>query len=142
MASIRHFSGPRGDIVSCQEGATSGEFLAGDLLMHDSAGQVVISTSGKHYGIALQDHSGTQATAILVEEITPDTKYLATYHTDATSQALVGDLLDFTYTPGGHTLEESGATTDVYCVGLKDVAGTASGTLIVKFLYLNFTATH
>jgi hypothetical protein len=129
-------------MISCEEGATAGGFLIGDLVKYDAAGQVVIATSGAVAGIALQNASGTQATKILIEEITPDTKYVAVYKASATAQALVGDLVDFTFGAGGHTLDETGATTDAYVVGFKDAVGTTSGKLIIKFLFSVFANTH
>ena len=141
MSSVTYYSGPRGDMINVTEGTTHGSFKAGDLVIYDADGRIVIATSGLVAGIATKDATGTAGTAHLIEEITPDTKYVATYKASAITQALVGDLLDFTYTAGAHTLDETGATTDVYCVALKDAATTVSGQLIVKFMYTNFSCT-
>ncbi len=59
--------------------------------------------------------------------------YSVAYKASATTQALVGDCLDFTFTAGAHTLDEGGADTDVYCVGFDDAVGTTSGRLLIRF---------
>ncbi len=140
MASVELFRGDPGPTIICLEHTTAGGFKDGDLVKLTS-GYVQIATAGVIAGIAHKDASGTAATEIPVELINPISTYRAAYHTDATAQTLVGDLLDFTFTAGAHTLEESGATTDVYCVGLIDAAGTTSGKLEVRFLGALLTST-
>ncbi len=140
MASVELYRGDPGPTIKCLEHTTAGSFVDGDLVKLTS-GYVQIATAGVITGIAHTAASGTAATAIDVELINPNSTYKATYHTDATSQALVGDLLDFTFTAGAHTLDESGATTDVYCVGLIDPAATTSGKLEVRFLGALLTST-
>lgn len=140
MASVELYRGEPGPTIRCLEHTTAGGFKAGDLVKL-SSGYVAIGTAGAFVGIAHTDASGTAGTAIDVELINPNSTYKCAYHTDTTAQTLVGDLLDFTFTAGAHTLEESGATTDVYCVGLIDAAGTASGKLEVRFLSSVLTAT-
>jgi len=143
MASVQRYDPipGAGAILNCQEGATAGSFKQGDLVKVDSSGQVVIATAGYIFGIAGKDATGTQATVIPVELIDPTAIYVARSGT-TTAQADVGELFDFTFTAGAHTLVEAGATTDVYVVGLHsgDAVGTSGGRLLVRFLGALFTS--
>jgi hypothetical protein len=109
--------------------------LKGDLVKLDTNGYVVIATAGVINGVATKSASGTTAADVEWEPICFDAVYSAHYKASATALALVGDCLDFTFTVGAHTLDESGATTDVWCVGLdpRDVVTTSGGRLLVKF---------
>lgn len=134
MASVEWICGVNPIVVPAEEGAGQ-SYKAGDLVKW-SSGQLVIATAGAIDGIARRDASGTQHTVCEVELINLDSVYSARYHTDATDIALCGDIADFTFTAGGHTLEESGADTDTVIVALdpRDAEGTASGRLYFKFL--------
>jgi hypothetical protein len=135
MASVEYYAGPRCTPIQGQEGATQ-TFHPGDLVKLDTSGYVVIATSGAITGIACQHATGTTAATIEWEPICFDAIYSAHYKASATAQTLVGDCLDFTtLTVGAHSLDESGATTDVYCVGLdsRDPVATSGGRLLVKF---------
>jgi hypothetical protein len=134
MGSVEYYSGPRNAPIRGIE-AASQTYDAGDLVDLDTAGHVIIATAGNILGIATKDATGTTSAVAEYEPISYEAIYSAKYKTSATTQSLVGDCLDFTFTVGAHTLDESSATTDVYCVGLdpRDAVGTTSGRLLVKF---------
>jgi hypothetical protein len=135
MASVSWQSGPSPQVVPAVEGAGTQTFKAGDLVKF-SSGTVIVATAGAVDGIARRDATGTTNSVTEIELINLDSVYVCKYKASATSQALVGALLDFTFTDGAHTLDESGATTDVYCVALdsRDAVTTSGGRLMVKFM--------
>lgn len=145
MASVLAYTGLAPQIVdTIQEaaGGSANDFYDRDCVKCDSSGELVIATAGYIQGIALKTATGTASTVIPLELINLNEIYVVRYHTDATSEALIGDCLDFTFTAGAHTLEESSATTDVYCVGLHPNDGAvASGRLLVRFYASILTAT-
>ena len=123
--------------VMVAEEATAGDanaFYIGDIVMTDGSGELIIATTGLNWGIAKRAATGTAGTKIPVELISSSNLYVMKYHTDATSEALIGDTLGITYTLDGHTLDEA-AGSDVECVGLDTRDGAvASGRLVVRFL--------
>jgi hypothetical protein len=124
-------------VVFIQEASagSANDFYAGDLVKVDSNGELVIATAGAITGIARRAATGTASTKIPVELISDDNLYVAKYKASATTEALIGDTLDFTFTASAHTLDESSATTDVDCVMLdpRDDVGTSGGKLVVRF---------
>jgi hypothetical protein len=136
LASVERIAGNPQVVVAEEASAGSAnDFYAGDLVKTDASGELVIATAGAIWGIAKRAATGTAGTKIPVELISSSNLYVVKYHTDATSEALIGDTLDFTFTAGAHTVDESGATTDVECVGLDTRDGAvASGRLVVRFL--------
>lgn len=134
MASVEHYSGPRCAPIRGVEGASQ-TYDAGDLITFNTSGYVIVATAGSIYGIATKDATGTTEAVAEYEPLCFDAVYSASYKASATAQALVGDCLDFTFTIGGHTLDETSATTDVWCIGLdpRDAVTTTSGRLLVKF---------
>jgi hypothetical protein len=135
LASVSLYTGEPGLTVSALQRAAgaANDFYKGDLVLTDSSGEIGIATAGAVFGIARTTAPGSNG-AVQVELINPNATYKAIYKSSATSLALVGDVLDFTFTAGGHTLDESGANTDVLCVSLIDPAGTTSGALEVRFI--------
>lgn len=134
MASVQAYTGLAPQVVPVEEAAAgaANAFYDGDLVKA-TAGELVIATAGVILGIARKTATGTASTKIDVELINLNEIYVAVY-TGTTAEALIGDVLDFTFTAGAHTLDESGATTDVYCVGLHPADGLlASGRLLVRF---------
>jgi len=136
VASVELMAG-NPQVIAIEEAAagSANDFYAGDLVKTNTDGELVIATAGAIMGIARQAATGTASTKIPVELISADNLYVAKYKAAATTEALVGDVLDFTFTAGAHTLDESGATTDVDCVGLdpRDDLGTSGGRLIIRF---------
>jgi len=136
LASVELKSG-NPQVVQIQEAAASSEndWYAGDLVKTDANGELVIATAGAIMGIARRAATGTASTKIPVELISADNLYVAKYKASATTEALVGDVVDFTFTAGAHTLDESGATTDADVVGLdpRDDLGTSGGRLVIRF---------
>ena len=134
MPSVGWISGPSPQVVPAQEG-TGQSYKAGDLVKF-SSGQLVIATAGAIDGIARRDASGTANTVCEVELINFDSVYVAQYKASATAQTLVGSIVDFVFTVGEHTLDESAASTDAYCVALdpRDAVTTSGGRLYFKFM--------
>ena len=136
MASVELWAGnPQVVWVEEASAGSANDFYAGDLVKYDANGELVIATAGAISGIARKAATGTAGTKIPMELISADNLYVAKYKASATTEALQGDTLDFTFTAGAHTLDESGATTDVDCVMLdpRDDVGTSGGRLIVRF---------
>jgi hypothetical protein len=130
--------------IEIQERAAgaANDWYAGDLVANDTNGELVIATAGVIAAIARKAATGTASTLIPIELLQINEIYVARYKASATGETLIGDCLDFTFTAGAHTLDESGATTDVYCVGLHpDDGALTSGRLLVRFYGTLFTAT-
>jgi len=134
MPSVAWIAGPDPVVVPAQEGSGQ-SYKAGDLVKW-SSGQIVVATAGAIDGIARRDASGTQGTTCEMELINLDSVYVSQYKASATAQTLVGVVLDYTFTAGGHTLDESGASTDVIGVALdpRDAVTTSGGRLYVQFM--------
>ena len=136
MASVEYVSGPRGEIVLAQEGATAGSFVAGDLVKTNSSGQVILGTAGKIYGIARKSAAAVTGTVTPVELINVDAIYRIRYQTGATALTQVGALADITYTAGAHVVDDTTPTTnEIEIVGhdTVDAIGTSGGRLFVRF---------
>ncbi len=134
MASVLYYSGPAPQVMDFQEGATSGEFVAGDLVVTDSAGQVVLGTAGNILGVALKGHTGTQGSVIPVALLSFDAIYVMKYSTN-TAQALVGTTLDITFTYNAQVVGTGTSTKEVEIVGLHpgDAVTTDGGRLLIRF---------
>jgi hypothetical protein len=136
LASVELKSG-NPQVVQIQEAAagSANDFYAGDLVKTNTDGELVIATAGAIMGIARRAATGTASTEIPVELISADNLYVAKYKASATTEALVGDVVDFTFTAGAHTLDESAASTDADVVGLdpRDALGTSGGRLVIRF---------
>ena len=135
MSSVVPYTGLSPQVIEVEEASAgvADAFKDGDLVKA-TAGELVIATDGVILGIARKTATGTASTKIPVELLNLNEIYVCRYHTDATTEALIGDVLDFTFTIGDHRLEESAASTDVYCVGLHPTDGLlASGRLLVRF---------
>lgn len=135
MASVTRYSTGQPTPVLGKE-AASQTFKEGDLVYFNSDGLVAISTAGNIHGIARKDASGTTSAEIPVELIELDAVYSAAYTASATTQTIVGTKADFTFTVGAHTLDDSGATTDVFLVGIdgRQALGTSGGRVLFRFL--------
>ena len=135
MASVELFRGNPGQVVYIQEatGGAANDFYAGDLVKTDSSGQVVIATAGAIFGIARKTALGDDG-YLEVELINYNSVYKIFYKSSGTAVTLVGDVIDATFTPGAHTWDESGATTDAMVVELIDPANTTGGALGIRFL--------
>ena len=137
MATYRSVERITGEpqVVELPEHGTPGSFKRGDLVKLASNGKVQIATAGVILGIAQRDYTGTENTLIPVDMIDSQSLFVARYTASSTTQSLVGDCVDFTFTAGAHTLSESSATTDAYVVRLdpRDAVGTSGGRLIIRF---------
>ena len=137
MASVVAYTGLAPQVVENEEASagSANDFYDGDLVKADANGELVIGTAGAFLGVARKTATGTASTKIPVDLINLAEIYVVRYKASATAEALIGDCLDFTFTASAHTLDESSATTDVYCVGLHDgdAVGTSGGRLLVRF---------
>ena len=144
MASVVAYTGLSSQPVGIQEAAASSanDWYAEDLVKANSSGALVIATAGVILGVAGAPASGTASTVIPVSLLNINEIYVVRYKASATAEALIGDCLDFTFTASAHTLNETGADTDVYCVGLhpSDAVGTSGGRLLVRFYGTLLTA--
>ncbi len=138
MASVENASSNNPQVVRCVEHASAGSFQRGDLVKLASNGKAQIATAGVIFGIARADATGTEDTVFEVERVNANDLYRARYTSSATSQALQGDVVDFTFTAGAHTLSESGATTDAYVVDFDlsggESIGDTGGKLLIQFI--------
>ena len=109
-------------------------FQVGDLVKLNSDGELVIATSGAILGIALASATGVDNTAIPVDVIGTD-EFSAVWTSEATSETLVNDIADFTFTTGAQVLT-GGGSADAVVVDHdpKDEWGTTSGRVIVKLI--------
>jgi len=142
--SVLNYTGNSPQVIGVQEASagSANDFYAQDLVKSTS-GELVIATAGVILGIARSPATGTASTVIPVELINLNDVYVANYKASATTEALIGDVVDFVFTVGAHTLDESSATTDAYVVGLdpRDAVGTSGGRLLFRFNYLLFKGT-
>ncbi len=119
--------------------ATTGsalDFYANDLVKLDSTGGVIIATSGSMLGIVQRNAPG-DGSEIEVDVLDGTEEVSGIYKASSTAQTLVSDIVDFTFTvsaTAGHTLDESGATTDAIVIDhdTRDEWGTTSGRLTVR----------
>lgn len=134
MASVLAYTGLAPQVVQIQEaaGGSANDHYDGDLVK-TASGELAIATAGVILGIGRKTATGVASTYIPVELLNLNEIYVSRYYAAVTAEALIGDCLDYTFTAGAHTLNESSATTDVYCVGLLDPVGTTSGRLLVRF---------
>jgi len=141
LASVYLYSGTP-NVIKAKEEGTAGGFKKGDLTQFHSDGHVRIAVANETFSsIAMNDATGVDLTPMDIDLLSVDNIYVAKYKNAATSEALIGDCLDFTMTAGSHTLDEGGATTDVYCVGLHPEDGAKTGgRLLVRFYSTLFVA--
>jgi len=138
MASVEYVSGPRGEILIYQEGATPASFAKGDLVRTDTAGQVVMATAGNILGIACKGYTSTQGTRIPVELVTPAAIYRIASQAGGTALAQVGLLADVVFGAGAHTVDETSPSTnelDIVGIDPQDAIGTEGGKLLVRFRF-------
>lgn len=136
MASVELKSG-NPQVVWIEEAAASSanDWYAGDLVKTNTDGELVIATAGAIRGIARRAAQGVDNTKIPVELISHDNLYVVSNTAAATTEDLVGEMADFTFTPGEHYVTTAG-TTDVDVIGLdpRDDLGTSGGRLVVRFM--------
>lgn len=133
MASIRRWGGGSVPvIVNGVEAAGTQTYKAGDLVRFTS-GTVAVATAGNIHGIALKDAAGVTSTAAPVELIDYNAVYEVDYTSTTPAQTIVGAMIDATFTAGAHTWDESGASTDAYCVGFTTKAATDKN-ILIKFI--------
>ena len=122
-------------IIEKEEAAagSANAFYAGDLVQIDSSGELVIASTGSIWGIALKTATGTASTRIPVDVLSSNDIISVKYKAAATTEALANDVVDFTFTANGHTVDEGSATTDAIVVREDPQTGFAtSGRLLVR----------
>jgi len=123
------------NLIIFPEDATAGSFVTGDIVRLSATGKVELAVAGATaIGIAHADASGTEDTDIPVELFNSNDIYVGTFRAAAITQAVVGDTVDYTASAGAFTWSESGATTDMYIVGLYDAVDTTSGRIRLRVL--------
>lgn len=135
MASVELIAG-NPIVVYGVEHATDGAWQIGDLLKIGSNGKWQLGTTGLFYGIARTNANGAENTVHEIELISFKNVYSVRYSA-ATSVALIGDGIDFTFTTvGAQPCGIGGADADGYIVALdtRDPVGTVGGRVWVKFL--------
>ena len=123
----------------CQEGTTSGSFKRGDLVYTDSAGQIILGSAGKIFGVAMNDYTGTVSTELEVMLISPQDIWAIPLNT-TTAQTNVGTQGDITYTAGAQYVTVGTSVKEVKIVGLHpaDAVGTNGGRVLVQFQPWNY----
>jgi hypothetical protein len=138
MGSWRQYTGLEPQVLTFEEGAGTQTFKAGDLVVSDSSGQVVVATAGNILGIARDSATGTTASAIRVELINGyDIYSVHIGSATATAQTNVGAAGDIVFTAGAQYIDIDTTTSEVYVVGFDDVLGTTGGRLLVRFYMKN-----
>jgi hypothetical protein len=139
MATIgwRYLSGPV-EVQTFPEDATSGSFVAGDLVGL-SSGELILATQYKdtNVGVALADHTDTAGTKIPVMIINPLQRWIVAADT-TTAATMVGAQYGFNVTTDNNAVDLSQTTADggvvIEALDPRDGAHTGSGgRLIVRF---------
>ena len=130
--SVLLYSGLNPQVVEIMEddGFTSAnDFYEGDCVAAEASGQLILAVANQTdlTGIARKASTGTDNTPIPVELIDLHSIYTARVNdTDTTTEAFIGDCIDFVFTAGAHYIA-TGGTTDAYCVGIHPVDGLKLG---------------
>lgn len=141
MASVVTYTGLSSQTLPYHEyhGSGANAFYTGDLIKTNTNGEVQIATAGAISGIAQTTATGVDQHVIDVALLNPNEIYVGKHTTTITAESMIGDILDFTFGVGAHTLA-IGGTVDCYCVGLHpDDGALISGRLLIRFLYTLFT---
>ena len=112
--------------------ATANMFQRGDLVKLDTSGELVLATSGVILGIVGSAATSTDSTYHPVDVLMGD-EFSAVWTAEATTETLLNDIADFTFTTGAQVLTSAG-TTDCIVVDFDDPVGTTSGRVIVKLM--------
>jgi len=145
--SILLYSGVESQVITVQEGTTAASYVANDLIRFESTGQVILATNAVIAGIATEAATGSTGGVSDVQDMAlldPTALYIMTAASAvAPTQAMVGDPYNLDFTAGGHWVETTSTTPEVYIVGLypEDYTGsayTAGGRYIIRFLWKNF----
>ena len=112
--------------------ATANMFQPGDLVKLDTSGELVLATAGAILGIVQSAATSTDSTYHAVDVLMGD-EFSAVWTAEATTETLLNDIADFTFTTGAQVLTGAG-TTDVVVVDFADPVGTTSGRVIVKVI--------
>ena len=118
---------------------SANDFYANDLVKFDSTGGRIIATGngdGTIMGI-VQANAPGDGSDLPVDVLDGTEEVSVKYKASATAQTLVRDIVDFTFTvsaTAGHTVDESGATTDALVIDhdVRDEWGVSGGRLLVK----------
>ena len=108
------------------------DFQIGDLVKLNAEGELVIADAGNILGIAQKAATGVDNTKIPVDVLLGD-EFSAVWTSEATTETLLNDIADFTFTTGAQVLT-GGGTTDAVVVDFDDPVGTSGGRVIVKII--------
>jgi len=112
--------------------AVADEFQNGDLVAFDTSGELVIGSAGAILGIVQSAAAGVDSTEHAVDVLMGD-EFSIPWTSEATTETLLNDIADVTFTTGAQVLTGAG-TTDVVVVDFDDPVGTTSGRVIVKVI--------
>ena len=142
--SVLLYSGLNPQVVEIMEddGFTSAnDFYEGDCVSVESSGQVILAVAADTYvfGVARKASTGTNDTPIPVELLDIHSIYTGRIADDATSsEAYIGDIMDWDFTAGAQFLKIGHTTAETYCVGLHPVDGGKLGGRVLFRWYSTF----
>jgi len=111
---------------------SANDFQKGDLVKFNTDGELVIATAGAILGIAQAAASGVDNTKVPVDVLMGD-EFSIPWTAEATTETLLNDIADVTFTTGAQVLT-GGGTTDTVVVDFDDPVGTSGGRVIVKVI--------
>jgi len=129
--SVRRVTGkPNINVYNQVSGGTSTAFYAGDLVKLDANGFLVIATTAAILGIAQIQSPGNTTTEVPVDVIFPDGSLFAARLGSGTCAVTdYGEICDFTFTVGAHTIATNG-TNDSVCIRNLDAIGVGTTELV------------
>jgi len=108
------------------------DFQKGDLVALNTDGELVLGTAGNILGIAQSAATGVDNTAIAVDVLMGD-EFSIPWTAEATTETLLNDIADVTFTTGAQVLTASGTTDCIVC-DFDDVVGTSGGRVIARVI--------
>ena len=111
---------------------SANDFQVGDLVALNTDGELVLGTAGNILGIAQKAATGTDDTKIPVDVLLGDS-FSIPWTAEATTETLLNDIADVTFTTGAQVLT-GGGTTDCVVCDFDDPVGTSGGRVIVRVI--------
>ena len=112
--------------------ATANMFQRGDLVKLDTSGELVLATAGAILGIVGSAATSTDSTYHPVDVLMGD-EFSIPWTAEATTETLLNDIADVTFTTGAQVLT-GGGTTDCVVVDFDDDVGTSGGRVIARVI--------
>ena len=111
---------------------SANECQRGDLVGLNTSGELILGAAGVILGIIQSNFTGTASTEHAVDVLMGD-EFSIPWTAEATTETLLNDVADVTFTTGAQVLTGAG-TTDCVVVDFDDPVGTTSGRVIVKVI--------